>query len=162
MPPIIRISGIAGYDGEYPLDLEERFLTNHELHELKKETGVRGGELQEAMEAGDNDVLVMLAVFAVRRGGKTIHPDVFWNAEAGSIDFDPGKDDEEGEESLPPPSEPNEPSTSGGKPGSSGATSEEPPENTVEEPEPSPVTPLRTGPPPSDTGADSDPETLTA
>jgi hypothetical protein len=150
--PIIRITGISGFNGDYPLDLEEEFLGNDELHELKKETGIRGGEITEALDAGDNDLLVMLAVFAVRRSGKTISPSVVWKAKVGGIEFIVDEE-EEGEESLPPPSEPDEPKNGLETAESSGATSELPAD-------PSPVTQLRTGIPSSDTSADSDPETL--
>lgn len=108
MPIAITITGVNGYDGEYPLDLDEHFFTNGELKDIKLMTGVRGGELMEAFSAGDNDLVVAFAVIAIRRSGKVIQPDVLWNAEAGCIVF-ADDSDSEGEQSLPPPSEPSEP-----------------------------------------------------
>jgi hypothetical protein len=110
MAASIRITDLGAYSGEYELDLANEFFTNGELRDIKLMTGVRGGELQEAIDAGDNDVVVAFAVVAIRRAGKTVDPDVLWKAQAGSIVFDTGvPEDEEDEQSLPPQSEPSEP-----------------------------------------------------
>lgn len=71
------------YDGEYPFDIEG--FTNRELHRIKQLTGLRVGELQEAFEAGDNDVIVALAVIVLERSGRKVEDQVIWNAEAGTI-----------------------------------------------------------------------------
>lgn len=64
------IKGVPGFDGVYPLDTKEEPLTLRELHLIKKVSGVRSGELEEAGDAGDSDLMVALAVVAMRRAGK--------------------------------------------------------------------------------------------
>jgi hypothetical protein len=80
----LKITGIPGFDGEYPLDVS--YFTNRELHTIKELSKVRAGELSEALQAGDNDVLVALAVIAVQRAGKPVPKDAspFWDAPSGS------------------------------------------------------------------------------
>lgn len=98
----VKIEGGGLIDGSYDLDLG--VFTNRELHIIKKETGVRAGELQDAFVAGDNDILVVLAHIASVRAGKDIPMDVLWAMEAGGITFD--LTDEEVEEDSPPESRP--------------------------------------------------------
>lgn len=75
------------WSGEYPLDLS--FFTNRELHMIKKETGIRAGELFGAFDAGDTDLLVALAMIAIRRAGKgSPDADVLWELPAGKITLD--------------------------------------------------------------------------
>lgn len=71
------------YDGEYEFDTDE--FTHGELHTIKKISGVRLGELEEALNANDADVTMALVVVCLQREGKEIHEDVFWNAKAGSL-----------------------------------------------------------------------------
>lgn len=82
----LRITGIAGYDGEYEFDPIN--YTNKELHTVKRIAGVRAGEIEAAFAAGDNDLIVAFAVLALERSGKAIHEEVLWNAKVGSIEFD--------------------------------------------------------------------------
>ena len=49
-------------------------FTNRELHLIKQIAGVRAGELFDAMEVGDNDLVVALAHIAVKRAGRTGRP----------------------------------------------------------------------------------------
>jgi len=113
----IVIEGVqAGYDGEYDVDLG--YFTNRELHTIKRLTGLRVGELDEAMRTGDSDVLVAFCVLALQRHGKPVDEDALWDAQAGSITIVVGE-----EEALPPPVAllSNEtPTTSSATPSSSG------------------------------------------
>lgn len=93
-------------DGEYPFD--EGYLTNRELHIIKQICGLTAGQLEDALEARDNDVNVALAVVALYRAGKTSKTpwnspqvDALWDAPVGTmvLSFD-GDDEEPGE--LPP------------------------------------------------------------
>jgi hypothetical protein len=61
-------------------------FTNRELHIIKQVAGVRAGQLFEAMEAGDSDLLVALAHIAIRRM-KLNRPslDELWDLPAGDI-----------------------------------------------------------------------------
>ncbi len=61
-------------------------FTNRELHLIKQVAGVRGGEMFDAIESGDNDVLVALAHIAVRRKGRNRPTlDELWDMAAGAI-----------------------------------------------------------------------------
>ena len=73
--------------GEKQYDITPPF-TNRELHLIKQVSGVRSGELFDALESGDSDVLVALAHIGVKRKG-TQRPslDELWDLEAGTIEF---------------------------------------------------------------------------
>lgn len=61
-------------------------FTNRELHLIKQIADVRAGELFEALDRGDNDVLVALAHIAVKRtGGQQPSLDRLWDMPAGDI-----------------------------------------------------------------------------
>ncbi len=68
-------------------------------------TGVRANEVQDALEAGDMDVIVAMAAIAMRRAGKLYDVEELWDTEAGSIML--SSDDEV--ESAPPTEPQNEP-----------------------------------------------------
>ena len=74
--------------GEKTYDVTPPF-TNRELHLIKQIAGVRAGEIEEALNAEDNDVLVALAHIGVRRNN-TARPslDELWDMEAGAISFE--------------------------------------------------------------------------
>ncbi len=98
------------YNGEYELDLS--FFTNRELHIIKKETGIRAGELYEAFDVADTDLLVVLAIIAIRRKtGETADSNALWELPAGKITLDVS-----GEDDASPPDEASiaPPETSGG------------------------------------------------
>ncbi len=81
------------YNGEYELDLS--YFTNRELHIIKKETGIRAGELYEAFDAADTDLLVALAVIAIKRkSGETANSDSLWDLAAGKITLDVTDEDD--------------------------------------------------------------------
>lgn len=85
-PDKLIIEGIPPLDGEYEFDFAELLdsLTNREYHVIKVMTGVRAAEVFEAMEAGDTDLVMALAVIILRRRGKRVDEDRFWDAEAGT------------------------------------------------------------------------------
>lgn len=69
-------------------------FTNRELHIIKQVSGVRAGELFDAMEAGDMDLLVALAHIGVRRSGAGSPTlDDLWDMEAGAITITPPPDE---------------------------------------------------------------------
>lgn len=153
MAALIRIDGLPGADGDYPLDVT--YFTNRELHQLKQHAGVRAGELEEAFNAQDNDLVVALCLIALHRAGRKDVPiDALWEARTGVIML--VGDDAEGEDdAVPPvlaPSEPVSPGNENAKPSSSGLGS-----NGGGDP---PVSPLSlTGSRGSDTTVISDPPT---
>lgn len=76
-------------------------FTNRELHIVKQVSGVRAGEVWDAMEAGDNDVLVALAHIAVRRtGAPRPSLDELWDLPAGGIEI---VEPDEAEDPTTPP-----------------------------------------------------------
>lgn len=101
----IVITGVSkALDGDYDLDLG--YLTNRDFHTIKRVAGVRVGELDDALAAGDLDVVLALAVIALKRHGKTFRDDDLWDAEAGTISFVPEP------EEAPTGSPPDEPKSS--------------------------------------------------
>lgn len=84
----IIIKGVPGWDGSYDLDLDAQPFTNGELHLIKQISGVRAGELREALDAGDNDVFVSFAMVSLERSGRPAPIKAFWDAPAASIDFE--------------------------------------------------------------------------
>lgn len=137
----IKIEGVLPYDGEYDLDVS--YFTNRELNIIKRLSGVRAGELDEAFGAGDNDLIVALAVIALRRAGKTAAEDAIWDAPSGKITFVA----DEVEADADPPVIPSSLRSDGEKPASSGNGS-------LDDGDSSQVRSLvGTGSPGSDTGA---------
>lgn len=109
MPDKMTVSGLGpSLDGTYEFDLAELFtvgapnqLNNREGHRLKTMTGVRMGEIQEALTAGDNDVAVGLAAILLSRHGKRYDEAVLWDAPMGAaIQFELA--DDEGDAEVPP------------------------------------------------------------
>jgi hypothetical protein len=99
--PQIKIEGVPPYDGEYELDMN---FTNRDLHTIKQVAGVRAGDLNDALEHQDLDLVVALAVNVLRRAGKPIDMDVLWDSEAGKITLAADEAD-----AVPPPQQKNEP-----------------------------------------------------
>lgn len=99
------------FDGEYEFSLAEMLvmgttqtMTNGELHTIKRIAGVRAGEIEDALSAGDNDVLLALGLIILARHGKRLPEHLMWDAPAGSgitIVPDEGEDSEEGDASPP-------------------------------------------------------------
>ncbi len=109
------VNGLPPLDGRYSFNLVAMVnpgfpdsLSNREGHELKRMSGVRIGELQDALAAGDNDVLVAFAVLILRRHNKRFDEERLWDAPMGSAigwDF-AHRREEEAEEENPPAEEP--------------------------------------------------------
>lgn len=154
----IRIEGVALFDGAFQLDVERPFR-NSEWRLIKKISDVRMGEFQDAIEAGDNDVIVALAVIALIRAGRIQKNlalragDELMDAEFGAI-------------TLTDLDQPDPPAA----PPIGGSESEQPTDPAENSRSSSPdssstgdillvTTPSSTGTPDSDTGATSAPET---
>lgn len=109
-PSSIVIAGVPGLDGEYELDTDNRPFNGNELHEIKRISGVRAGELGEALAAVDYDVIMAFAAIALNRAGKSFSMLDLMDAPIGRVVFKPGTDPEEDEEqdgqSPPAPQEP--------------------------------------------------------
>lgn len=116
--------------GEKKYDLNPPF-TNRELHVIKTVAGVRAGEIFEALNAGDSDVLVALAHVAVIRNG-TARPSLeeLWDMEAGSISIDevvsPDPTPAGTETSTVEAGSPETPPSDSGSPGTDGSTTSVP------------------------------------
>ena len=110
-------TGIFGIDGEYDLEME---FSNRELHEIKQITGLRLGEFNAAINVGDNDLVVALAMVALARAGRKDFADAVWDAPAGKITM---LMDEAEADSLPPVSGPPESGNNESGSGPSGSDS---------------------------------------
>lgn len=84
-------------DTDYPWVGE---LTGREARELKRISGVRLGELEEALAAGDYDVLIAIAVIAMRRSGKSVDEYTLLDEPAGHVAY--VMDDAEDDAQVPP------------------------------------------------------------
>lgn len=86
------VEGIPAFNGDYPIDI--RSFTMRELQIIKRMSGVRAGELAEAFEAGDTDVLLAIAVIAVRRNGKDWESfeRIAWESDLSAITFVGGEE----------------------------------------------------------------------
>ncbi len=92
------IKNVPGIDGSYELELGR--FTLGELHVIKKQAGVRAGEIEDAMRAGDTDLLVAFALIALKRAGREIAPERLWEADSAGIELDLSDELEE-EEATP-------------------------------------------------------------
>lgn len=150
------IEGLPPFDGDHPIDLS--YFTNAELRTIKRLAGVRAGELEEAVAAGDNDLLVCFAVIALERAGRTMDEqaiNLLWAAPAGKIVLVAGDEEEAGAgPPEPSPSGREQNANAGEKTGSSGPPSRTGGDDHPESP------PSVIGSPASATGADSAPVTL--
>lgn len=107
------VKGLGRLDGEYEFDFAGMLgigtpdsLTNREGHRIKTMSGVRAGELEDALIAGDNDVLVAFAAIILARAGKTVNEEQLWDAPMGSgvqFDLETREAEEEDDADSPPP-----------------------------------------------------------
>lgn len=86
MRDTLTVKGLGRLDGVYEFDRDDLLgaMTNRELHRIKVMAGVRAGEIQDALAAGDNDVLVALAAIILTQRGKQVDDDLLWDAPAGA------------------------------------------------------------------------------
>lgn len=116
----IVVTGVSpAVDGSYDLPTLEA-LTHGDLRLIKRESGVRAGEIEEAFAAGDSDLLVALTLVALKRSGKEIPAELLWESELGAIDVRVGDED------VPPAQTPDSDASESGQPESSGPSSSEP------------------------------------
>lgn len=91
MPIVFTLTDVPPFDGVYEADFKASPFNNRELHWIKETSGVRLGEMEEAANAGDNDLLVAWAAIAVIRSGKARKEnyrdltDLLFEAEGGKI-----------------------------------------------------------------------------
>jgi hypothetical protein len=129
----LTIDGVDPFDGVYELDFAEQPFTNRDVHLIKKIAGVRLGELAEAFEAGDNDLLVAVAVIQLRREGKVQKgremdaAEILLDAVAGKLIYEDTAEDDAGPPERPLPNAPvgsgeNDSNSKSSSPGSNGAS----------------------------------------
>lgn len=87
--PALLIEGIPPWDGRYEFDWG---FTNLELHRIKEISGVRAGELAEALAASDAAVIVAVAKIVLDRNHKHVDVDELWGGDGGSLRIDLGSD----------------------------------------------------------------------
>lgn len=108
MPQKIIIKGIGGIDGEYDLDIgamldfgHPETLTQGEAHKIKKATGLRLGELEDAVDAGDSDMVIAFATVVLDRAKKRYDIESLWDAPLGSIVLEADEESVEGDDADP-------------------------------------------------------------
>lgn len=140
MADTLTITGLhRTIDGVYECDLlgmideaSDEALTMEEARLVKKISGVRGGEIQDALAAADTDVVLAFALIVLDRNGKRATEQQLVKAKLGQISFVLGPvGDSDGDGDGDPPTTPaslpstGQPGTAGGAPGSQ--TSDGPP-----------------------------------
>jgi hypothetical protein len=155
LPDKLIVTGVgASVDGEYDCDIigmlvpgNPETLTNAEGRRIKLMTGLRAGELEEALLSDDNDLTVAVAAVVLARHGKTVDEKKLWDAPMGAgLTFHVAKR----EEDAGPPSQ-GSPTSSDVNGTSSGVGSEEssatkentPPPTGIPEPGSSGLHPVR-------------------
>lgn len=119
----LKIEGLPPYNGEYDIDLA---FTNRDLHTIKRITGFLPGDVEQAMNRLDNDMVVAFAINALRRKGHIVDEDTLWDAEVGKITLIGDRVDDA---DPPPPTSseggtrPDEPTASSGASGNNGGDS---------------------------------------
>jgi hypothetical protein len=83
---------IAHPEGERRYPIPETF-TYREIGTIKRVSGIRAGELEAALAAGDVDVIVALAVICATRAGETVTAADFENLDFGAIGIE-GEDED--------------------------------------------------------------------
>jgi len=107
------ITDCSPWDGRYEFD--DFSFTNRELYEIKQLSGIRAGELIEALETNDTAAYVGVAMVVLQRHGHRLDPDDLWNAKVGSISIELGGGEDADPQTPPPADEPeNDTSGSGG------------------------------------------------
>lgn len=87
-PDVVSIKGLPPYDGEYPFDIvklvltpgDPEFMTYREWHTVKTMSGVRAGEVMDALDAGDTSLNLALVAVILRRAGRAIDENDLWDA----------------------------------------------------------------------------------
>lgn len=86
--------GVARIDGrEYDLPHPET-LTFREYGLIKRWVGLRAGELEEALQAGDTDPIVAFIVLGMRRAGHKVEPDFILDMDPKLIQVEIDDDEE--------------------------------------------------------------------
>jgi len=67
-------------------------FTYRELQIIKVQTGLRPGDFEEALQAGDPDMQIMLAYICARRAGHKISVDQLMDLEVGAISVEDDED----------------------------------------------------------------------
>lgn len=92
---------IPSFAGVYPIELGG--WTMRELNIIKRISGYRGGELAEGFAAGDTDLLLAVAVIAVRRNNRDweTFEKIAWDVDADFLTFENGDVKEAADEPDP-------------------------------------------------------------
>lgn len=108
------VKGIPGFDGDYPIDIGS--FTMRELQIIKRMSGVRAGELEEAFGAGDSSLILAVCVIAVRRNGKAweAFEQIAWESDTAAIEFVVAEEEDEATADAVPLTQPKPPGSSDG------------------------------------------------
>lgn len=127
----------TSYAGEYEVDTGT--FTNREFNMIKRISGLRPDEIEDAGDHADNDLLVSIAAVAIRRAHGQVDIERIWDWPIGNIGFVPlsmldeyeraKAEDEAAGRPVPPtipsasPGSPNALGDESGSPGASGPES---------------------------------------
>lgn len=98
---VLTLAGVAPWDGVY--EFPDFRFTQRELHRIKQLSGIRAGELIEALDANDTAAMVGVAVVVLARTGKAVDPDDLFDSTVGSIRLDIVADPVDEEDDADPP-----------------------------------------------------------
>lgn len=107
----VKINGIPGLDGEYPLDWD---FKNKHWRTIEKMADVGVLELQPALKAGRTSVLVALIAVALDQADKPFVEDALWEAGPGALSIEEVKDPDASPPVKAPPEPSDEKEASGG------------------------------------------------
>lgn len=107
------------YEGEYDFDVSS--LVNRDFHTIKTISGIRAGEIDDALDAADTDLIVAFSVIAIKKTGRPLIEDALWDLPAGAITY---RGDKQEGDARPPDSPPGKLSNDGEKSKPSSASSE--------------------------------------
>jgi hypothetical protein len=143
---ILKIEGVEGLDGEYPVEFSR--FKNREHRTINEISGLGVLQYQEALDKGTIAFLVSIAYIVLVRAGKTVDVEDLWEAEDVALSWI-------AEEADASPPDPGKSQKRGGQNGTSG----EPSKPSTEDSPPT-LMPTSSGSPPSDTGSASARETF--
>jgi len=92
---VLTIEDVPPWDGKY--EFEDFSFTQRELYTIKQLSGIRAGELVEALDANDSSAMVGIAVVILARNDIRVDVDDLWASTVGSLRLDIVADEE-----LPP------------------------------------------------------------
>lgn len=123
-PDTVVIRGLLPFDGDYPFDIvrmvlspgDPEFMTYREWHTVKTMSGVRAGEIMDALDAGDTSLNLALVAVILRRAGRAVDENDLWDAPGSTeirVRVDWAARQTKADDAVPPTSRPHAEDASG-------------------------------------------------